>query len=63
MFDKATYNKNYIKNSIVITCPICDSKYKKAYQSIHKKSKTHIMINNFIISFNCLKSDILLNKN
>jgi hypothetical protein len=52
MFNKQEYNKNYIKNSIIIICPLCNSKYKKAYQSIHKKSKCHIMINKFLISFN-----------
>jgi hypothetical protein len=52
MFNKSEYMKNYIKNSIIITCPICFGKYKKVYQHQHKKSKYHIMINKFLISFN-----------
>ena len=56
MFNKAEYMKNYIKNSIIITCPICFNKYKKVYQRQHNKSKYHNMINLFIISFNCPKT-------
>lgn len=52
MIDKKEYRKNYIKKSIIIVCPICGSKFKKVYQYNHNKSKNHLVLQNFLLSFN-----------
>lgn len=41
------YMKDYIKSSPIIQCPLCNTKYKKVYEYKHKKTKNHVIINNF----------------
>ena len=45
------YMVDYVKNSPLIECNICNGKYKKVYYYRHIKSNNHNNIKKFIESF------------